>query len=43
MLWIRIHHLDNSFAVLWIRIRRVRMFLDLPDPGTSLFVRIRIL
>ncbi len=33
-----------NIPVLWIRsrIRRIRMYLDLPDPTPSLFVRIRI-
>jgi hypothetical protein len=29
--------------VLWIRICRIRMFLDLQNPDASIFVRIRIL
>ncbi len=37
------HQEPHSFAVFWILIRSVCMFLDLPDPNSSLFVRIRIL
>ncbi len=36
-------YLTQFYPVMWIRIRRIRMLLDLKDPDPSIFVRIRIL